>query len=64
LSIYRPFFQDPNTGFVVGYDGLIIKTSNAGLNWNALNSNTDFWLGSIFFTDINTGFVAERKGMY
>jgi photosystem II stability/assembly factor-like uncharacterized protein len=53
-------FVNATTGFAVG-DGLpegpIIKTTNGGTNWNAINSGASSFLNDIFFVDTNTGYV-------
>jgi uncharacterized protein YbcV (DUF1398 family) len=50
------------TGFVVGFGGTILKTSNGGNTWTAQSSGTTNWLESVYFTDINNGYVAGDKG--
>ncbi len=37
-SINAVWFCNPNTGFAAGSGGLILKTSNGGLNWNTVSS--------------------------
>lgn len=53
------FFVNQNVGYSVGWDGTIIKTINGGLNWSQLNSGTNYFLTSLFFTSENTGFVVS-----
>jgi len=52
-SVY--FIQ--NTGYVVGNSGIIYKTINAGLSWVSQTSGTPFHLYSVFFVDVNTGYI-------
>ena len=40
-DIWSTFFVDDNTGWIVGSDGFIKKTSNAGIDWIQQNSGTD-----------------------
>lgn len=53
-------FSDLLHGWVVGKDGLIMKTVDGGANWNAVN-NTGLTTGSdskaVFFADANTGWI-------
>ncbi len=51
------YFTDANTGYAVGYGGIIIKTIDGGITWNTLSSGTGLNLNSVFFTDSNTGYV-------
>jgi photosystem II stability/assembly factor-like uncharacterized protein len=54
------FFVDSEIGFVVGYNGAIYKTVNAGKSWTKQNSGTTLHLYSIFFLNKNIGFAAGR----
>lgn len=64
------FFTDANTGYVAGYIGnsaltfyaRLKKTTNAGISWSFLtippaDTGAGFLFRSVFFTDINTGYV-------
>ncbi len=53
------YFIDENIGFVVGYNGAIYKTTNAGTTWLKLNSGTTLHLHSVYFIDENVGFVSS-----
>lgn len=53
------FFIDDNTGYVVGWDGTIIKTTNSGVNWIQQNSGGNRYLASIYFTNFNTGYIVS-----
>ena len=47
------FFADANTGYSVGDLGTIMKTSNAGSDWEQLNSGTAYNLKCAYFTDVS-----------
>jgi len=47
-------FINAETGFVCGDNGLILKTTNKGINWTNINSNTSQKLNSIF---IGAGYI-------
>ena len=51
------YFVDNNTGFAVGENGKIIKTTNGGLTWVSQNSGTSNGLASVFFTDATHGYA-------
>jgi len=55
-------FIDSATGYVVGNDGIILKTDNGGVSWSALNSGTSNSLLSVCFPDPYTGFVVGSNG--
>ncbi|UTW66398.1 hypothetical protein KFE94_17375 [bacterium SCSIO 12643] len=52
------FFVNSSTGFIVGYNGEIYKTSNAGQIWQKQNSGTTLHLFSVNFIDPNIGFAS------
>jgi hypothetical protein len=54
------FFVNPYIGFVVGYNGDIFKTIDAGKTWKQLNSGTSLHLHSVFFLNENVGFVSSQ----
>ncbi len=59
------FFTDNNTGYAVGFQGIIIKTTNAGTTWTNQKNGTNKYLhqlNSIFFTDSNTGYAVGYSG--
>jgi len=57
-SLQALWFTSPNTGFGVGRDGLIIKTTDGGVSWNKMNSTTTENLWAVHFYDADTGYVA------
>jgi photosystem II stability/assembly factor-like uncharacterized protein len=54
------YFIDSVIGFMVGYNGDIYKTKNAGESWQKQNSGTSLPLTSIYFTDEHIGFIAGQ----
>jgi photosystem II stability/assembly factor-like uncharacterized protein len=53
-------FADSNTGYAVGYGGMILKSVNGGLNWSVLSYRfTDNSLTAVWFVDNNTGWVSD-----
>ncbi|MBI5403051.1 MAG: T9SS type A sorting domain-containing protein [Ignavibacteriae bacterium] len=57
FSGYSIKLLNNNTGFCVGQMGNIIKTTNGGINWNSVNSNTTKILRYICFINSTTGFA-------
>ena len=51
-------FIDSNTGWVVGEQGVILRTLDGGNNWEPLNGGTTQNLRNVDFVDSNTGWVA------
>jgi photosystem II stability/assembly factor-like uncharacterized protein len=55
-------FINENTGFTGGFDGIFLKTTNAGVNWiNFPVTGADIW--TIIFLNDNTGYIAGNMGM-
>ncbi|MCX6301713.1 MAG: YCF48-related protein [Bacteroidia bacterium] len=54
------FFLNSSVGFVVGYNGDILKTVDSGKTWHELNSGTTLHLHSVFFLDENVGFASSQ----
>lgn len=57
------WFADQNNGYAVGYNGTILKTTDAGLSWKTLKSGTTNSLFSVSFTTVNTGLVCGANGL-
>lgn len=62
-SLTSVYFTDINTGYIVGQDGYIAKTTNGGTTWATLSSGTTNRLTSIYFTDANTGYIVGWGGI-
>lgn len=52
-----------DTIYACGTMGTVMKTTNAGANWNVLTTNTHAHLCSIDFLDANTGIAAGDSGI-
>jgi photosystem II stability/assembly factor-like uncharacterized protein len=57
------FFINSDTGFLVGDNGHIFKTSDSGVNWRRINSGVSQNLVSIFFLNDEIGY-ASSEGEY
>jgi photosystem II stability/assembly factor-like uncharacterized protein len=53
---------DENTGWAVGDNGTIIKTTNSGIDWLNQQSNTINSLRGVSFVDINNGWAVGENG--
>lgn len=56
------YFIDTNTGYVVGNQGGIYKTTDGGATWEAKTSGISNTLHSVYFIDSNIGFVVGSSG--
>jgi len=54
-------FIDNNTGWTCGINGIILKTTNSGINWISQISHTDVYLVAIYFLNANVGFTSGFK---
>jgi hypothetical protein len=51
------FFVDKSTGYLVGENGMIKKTSDGGKTWDSQESGTPLNLTTVFFINENIGFA-------
>jgi len=62
-ALYEVYFIDKQEGWIVGMDGLILKTENGGKVWGKLETNCDIPLYSIDIKG-NKGWVVGNRGYY
>jgi photosystem II stability/assembly factor-like uncharacterized protein len=62
-QLYSVFFPDSNTGYATGWNGAMVKTSDAGANWTVLSSGTSQALLSVYFTSATTGYAVGNGGL-
>jgi len=60
--LYGIDFLDQNTGYVVGYNGKILKTTNGGSYWYKLESGVSSPLTSVCFFNDTTSYVCGDGG--
>jgi photosystem II stability/assembly factor-like uncharacterized protein len=51
-----------DTGYAVGNDGYVFKTTDGGANWIKQNSGTSKTLAAVSFSDANNGFAVGDEG--
>jgi len=56
------FILHPDTVYISGNEGIILKTVNGGTNWVTINSEPTLQLWGIFFVNSFTGFVVGSSG--
>jgi len=61
--LWSTFFIDDNTGWIVGSDGFINKTSNGGLDWIEQNSLTTLTFKSVQFINLDIGWICGEDGL-
>ncbi|MBV6478854.1 MAG: Ycf48-like protein [Ignavibacteria bacterium] len=64
LNLKAVCFINSNTGWTAGDSGVILKTTNGGLNWIRQNSNTNKPLSHITFIDSQNGVAAGSSYEY
>jgi len=62
-ALYGLFFRDALQGWIVGMDGVILRTEDGGKKWAKLPSPTDKPLYSIMVKG-NRGWIVGNKGSY
>ena len=64
-DLYSIFFLNTNTGYICGNSGRLLKSINAGQNWDTLNTpNYSHNLYSIYFINQFTGLVVGQYCLY
>ena len=62
-EFYGIFFSSPSTGFIVGNNGLILKTGDRGAHWKAISSPIrNAFLQSVWFPSPRIGYIAGERG--
>ena len=61
INIRDMYFVNAEIGFIVGYNGEIYKTTDAGKSWQKQYSEIGYHLFSVFFLDENTGFTSSAN---
>lgn len=62
-SLHAVTFVDPQTGWIVGQDGLILYTHNAGQEWHVQPSGVVENLSAIAFANANQGWIVGSRGV-
>ena len=62
--LYKSSFTDTLNGWVCGDGGVILHTSNGGLNWETQDSQSDYQIVFITFLNKNTGWAVGNKYVY
>ena len=62
-ALYEVYFKDKDSGWIVGMDGIILKTENGGKHWRKIESNCEVPLYGI---DIKgrKGWIVGKEGYY
>ena len=56
------FFINADTGWVVGWNGTIKKTTNGGLNWITQTNGNSYDINCMYFIDLNNGWIGNSYG--
>lgn len=60
--LYSLHLLGNTSGWAVGNQGTMLRTTNGGLNWTSQNSSTVNLLSSVYFKDDSTGWAVGRSG--
>lgn len=61
-ALFDIFFVNKMNGWIVGENGIVLRTSNGGDTWIGQKSNTTVSLRSVFFVDSLNGYVVGSDG--
>jgi photosystem II stability/assembly factor-like uncharacterized protein len=62
-DLWSTYFIDDSTGWIIGSNGFIKKTTNAGFDWFQQNSGTNLILKSVKFINEKTGWICGESGL-
>ncbi len=62
VALKAVHFINPSSGWVAGENGTVMKTSDGGINWTLLTTNTTQTLRGIYFYDMNKGWACGDQG--
>jgi photosystem II stability/assembly factor-like uncharacterized protein len=57
-------FIDVNTGYAVGNNGTILKTTDAGTTWSTVSSGTTYNLNSVCFPTPDIGYIVGAESYF
>ncbi len=60
-GLFSVFFIDKK-GWIVGANGIVLKTIDGGITWNSQNIQTKNYLLDIFFVNSETGWIVGSEG--
>jgi photosystem II stability/assembly factor-like uncharacterized protein len=61
-SLDGVYFVDENNGWVSGWIGIILHTTDGGQTWGLQNTPANYGLYTVFFTDLQNGWAAGYSG--
>ncbi|MBD3236700.1 MAG: T9SS type A sorting domain-containing protein [Candidatus Eisenbacteria bacterium] len=62
-NLRRVHFVDAQTGWIVGDNGIVLRTLDGGEEWLPLESGTSEDLFGVYFVDANAGWICGREGV-
>ena len=60
-NLNKIYFINDNTGFIIGENGTLLKTTNGGSNWSNINTGVSHSLRTITFLNENEGYINGLK---
>lgn len=63
-SLQKVYFINSTTGFIIGAQGYLLKTTDAGVTWTEKTSNTTSGLQDIHFPTATTGYISVPGGKF
>jgi len=61
-DFHSVFFPTPTTGWIVGWNSTILKTTNSGTNWIQQNIGSSLGLQCVFFVSSDLGWIVGQNG--
>jgi hypothetical protein len=64
MDLHSVCFLNEYVGFVVGEDGVILKTENGGQDWRLIVTDIEFDLKAVCFINQDIGFIAGDENVF
>ena len=56
--------DNPNYGWICGYQGMILRTTDRGATWSGTTINTNYHLESVHFVNPYVGYTSGVPGIF
>jgi len=63
MDLFEVYFPTPDTGYIVGDSGIILKTIDGGTNWSRKQIPSVMALQSVYFLNKEVGYVVGDSGI-
>ncbi len=62
-AMFGIHFGEPNTGFTVGNNGVVMRSTNGGMNWESQSTGITNSLYTVYMLNALTGYICGSNGL-